>query len=171
MSSADKKEELKFCLNPNCNTRLRPRTQPNYWLFQFNPKIYRWFDRNIDTNDPEQWLTSQHSKNIKERDLVAIWASGKKAGIYALGEIITNPTKTPLNLSQQKYYIDKTNIHKFQEKKSVTVKYFNIKMEPLLEDQCRNDPILSEMQVFNNSQGTNFRLKNTQWNRILLAAN
>jgi len=38
---------------------------------------------------------------------------------------------------------------------------------PLLEDECRKDPILSAMQVLKSPQGTNFPLTKKQWNRIL----
>jgi 5-methylcytosine-specific restriction protein B len=136
-------------------------------MFQFNPKIYRWFDRIRDTQEPEQWLTSQHSKYIHKGDLVAIWASGEKAGINALGQIITDPSKAQLKVDQVKYWIDKANISKFQENKSVLVKYLKIiKETPLLEDECQNNPTLLGLQVFINPQGTNFSLQYEQWQKI-----
>jgi len=161
-----------FCPNPDCGTLLNLCPQPKHWLFQFNPKIYRWFERIRDTKEPEQWLTSRYAKYIHKGDLVAIWASGEKAGIYAVGEIITNPAKKQLNANQHKYWIDETGIYKFQEKDSVFIKYLNVTLDqPILQDECRGDPVLFELQVFNDPQGTNFRLTYEQWDRILQLMN
>jgi len=100
--------------------------------------------------------------------MVAIWASGEKAGVYSLGEIITNPRQKSLNSEQEKYWSKKADIYKFQEKDSVIIKYLKVVIDrPLLEDECEKDPILSTLQVLKNPQGTNFLLSKKQWNRIL----
>lgn len=163
--SSEQHELDRFC--PDCGTFLRPRRQPKHWAFQFNPTIYRWFDRRKENRETEQWLTSQHARSIHEGDLVAIWASGEKAGVYAIGEVITNPRQIPLNPAQEKYWSKKADIEKFQEKKSVITKYLKVAIDrPLLEDECRKDPVLSDMQVLKNLQGTNFQLTKKHWNRI-----
>jgi hypothetical protein len=155
-----------FC--PKCGTFLQPRPQPKHWLFQFNPAAYNWFDRIKENKETEQWLTSQHAKQIHEGDMVAIWASGEKAGVYAIGQIITNPRQKALDPDQEKYWIEKSSICKFQEKPSAIVKYLKVAFDkPLLHDRCRLDSTLSAMQVFTNPQGTNFPLAREQWNRIL----
>jgi len=156
----------RFC--PYCGTFLSPRCQLKYWVFQFNPAIYRWFDRIKENKETEQWLTSQYAKDIHEGDKVAIWASGEKAGVYAIGEIITNPRKSPLTTEQEKYWANKEDIYKFREKYSVTIKYLKVIIDrPLLEDECNKDPALSDMAVLKQPQGTNFPLTKKQWNRIL----
>lgn len=155
-----------FC--PYCGTFLSPRCQLKYWVFQFNPTIYRWFDRMKENKETEQWLTSQYAKDIHEGDKVAIWASGEKAGVYAIGEIITNPRKSPLTTEQEKYWTNKEDIYKFREKYSVTIKYLKVIIDkPLLEYKCNNDPALSDMAVLKQPQGTNFPLTKKHWNRIL----
>lgn len=154
----------RFC--PDCGTFLR--RQLKHWVFQFNPSIYRWFDRIKENRETEQWLTSQYAESIRERDKVAIWASGEKAGVYAIGEVITNPIKRPLTTEQEKYWTNKEDIFKFQEKYSVIIKYLKVIIDrPLLEDECSKDPILSDMAVLKQPQGTNFPLTKKEWNRIL----
>jgi predicted nucleic acid-binding Zn-ribbon protein len=156
----------KFC--PDCGTFLHRPRQPKRWIFQFNPAIYRWFDWIKANRETEQWLTSQHARDIHKRDKVAIWASGDKAGIYAIGEIEANPSKRPLNLGQEKYWTGKADVYKFREKNSVTIKYMKVIIDrPLLEDKCSKDPILSAMEILKQPQGTNFQLTREQWNRIL----
>ena len=148
---------------------LSEKPQPKHWLFQFNPSTYQWLDRIKQTKEPEQWLVSQHAKLIQKGDLVAIWGSNNKGGIYALGKIITNPAKNPLNPNQAKYFSDLAYIAKFAQKHSVYVEHFKISGEnPLLEQGlCNEDKILGDLQVFLNPQGTNFRLSPEQWDRIL----
>lgn len=89
--------------------------------------------------------------------MVAIWASGERAGIYAIGEIVTNPRGKSLNPEYEKYWTRKGDICKFQEKNSVIIKYSSYFLDrPLLEDECSKDPVLSAMRVLKNPQGTNF---------------
>jgi len=156
----------RFC--PDCGTLLSPRRQPKFWLFQFNPIIYRWFDWLKENRETEQWLISRYAGDIKKGDKVAIWASGAKAGVYAIGEIMTNPSERPLNLEQQKYWAQQEDAFKFEYRSSVTIRHLKVFIDsPLLEDQCRKDPVLSTMEILKQSQGTNFWLTKEQWNRIL----
>jgi predicted RNA-binding Zn-ribbon protein involved in translation (DUF1610 family) len=164
--SPDKINSLRFC--PKCGTVLQLRPQPKHWLFQFNPLAYGWLDRIKSTQEPEQWLVSQHSKLIHTGDLVAIWAAGQKSGIYAIGQIMTNPGKKSLNHEQEKYFSEEDAILKFQENPSAMVKYLKILVEtPLLQKDCHQDSLLCDLQVFINPRGTNFRLTTEQWNRIM----
>ncbi len=157
-----------FCPDVNCKTSLYPKPQPKHWLFQFNPYTYKWIDRIKETQEPEQWLLSQYAKLIQKGDLIAIWGSNHNGGIYALGNIITNPATKPLNPNQIKYFSDLAYVAKFLEKRSVMVEYFKFSGErPLLEQGvCSEDKMLSDLQVFMNPQGTNFRLSSEQWDRI-----
>lgn len=155
-----------FCLG--CGTLLNFIPQPKHWLFQFNTSVYNWFERIKETREPEQWLVSQHSKFIQKGDLIAVWGSGQKAGVFALGKIMNNPAKNPFNINQEKYFLNKCELSKFQEKRSAYVEYFRVCLEkPLLQQECFEDKTLLNLQVFMNPQGTNFRLTSEQWSRIL----
>ena len=162
-------EQSKFNrLCPDCGTFLQKRPQPKHWLFQFNPSVYKWFDRIQETNEPEQWLISQCVKLIRKGDLVAIWGSGQRSGIYALGQVITNPAKNRLSPNQEKYFLDRDSISKFQEHYSAFVEYFKVCLEkPLLQEECSRDKALLDMQILTKQQGTNFRVTFEQWNRII----
>lgn len=156
----------RYC--PSCGTLLSKPLRPKPWVFQFNPSTYRWFDRLKENKETEQWLTSRHVRDIREGDKVAIWASGEKAGIYAIGEIVTNPKMNPLDPKQEKYWTNKEDICKFEENCSVIVKYSKVIIDrPLLESKCHSDPFLADMAVLKGAQGTNFSLTRKQWNRIV----
>lgn len=155
----------RFC--PNCGTMLRPL---RCWIFQFNPAVYLWHDWIKENGESkyEQWLVSQHAREIHKGDRVAIWASGERAGIYALGEILEEPRIKPLSLEQQKYWIKKEDIKKFEEKKSTMVRYLkSIIDNPLLEEACRKDNLLKNMEILKHPQGTNFYLDKEHWKRIV----
>lgn len=139
-----------------------------YWVFQFNPAIYRWHEQINENREKEQWSVSQHAKNIQKGDRVAIWASGEKAGIYAIAEVIENPSIRPLNKNQEKYWTGKDNSIKFEDKPNVVISYLKpVINNPLLEGICRKDPVLKTMKILRHPQGTNFPLKREQWKRIL----
>jgi len=105
---------------------------------------------------------------IRKGDLVAVWGSGQKAGVYGLGQVATDPTKKPLNPNQAKYFVDKDSIDKFQEHYSAFVQYSKVCLdEPLLQEDCNRDALLSQMQILTKQQGTNFRLTYEQWTRIV----
>ena len=147
---------------------MQPKPKPKHWLFQFNPSTYRWFDRNKETAEPEQWLISQLSTLIHRGDLVAVWGSGQKAGVYGLGEVLTNPAKRPLNPAQAKYFVNQDSVDKFLEHYSAMVQYSKVLLEkPLSQEHCSRDPVLSKMQIMANQQGTNFRLTYDEWIRIV----
>jgi hypothetical protein len=159
------KNQVMFC--PKCGTRLTARSLPKYWVFQFNPSIYRWSDRIATANEPEQWLVSHHFSRISINDLVAIWRSGDKSGIYAIGEVISSPEIKSLNPAQEQFFTNKYAIMKFSNTPSVNVRYLKVRLDkPILQKDCEADKILLEMQILLNPQGTNFRLTPAQGERI-----
>jgi len=164
--SSNEYERSRFC--PDCGTFLSHPRKPKCWVFQFNPAIYRWFDWVEEKRDSEQWLVSQHVRDIHKRDKAAIWASGEKAGFYAIGEVETNPNKKPLNKEQEKCWTRKLDALKFEDKSSVIIRYVKLFVDrPLLAKECLQDPILRSMEILKQPQGTNFPLTIEQWNRIL----
>jgi len=163
-------ERSRYC--PDCGTLLQRRRSPKYWVFQFNSSTYTWFDWVRKNREVEQWLTSQYAREIRQGDKVAIWSSGKDAGVYALGEVATNPRKSQLNPEQRLHWTKKADVSKFQTKCSVIVRYSKVIVDrPLLEAECAVDTVLSNIGVLRQAQGTNFPLTKDQWNRILELVN
>jgi hypothetical protein len=151
----------------NCGTLLTPSPKPCYWIFQFNPKVYRWFDRIKETRKPELWLASQHPEYMKKGDFVAIWASGKSAGVYALSRTITFATDMSLNDDDKKYYQNDQAIYKFLYNRSVLIEHFrDLSTSPLFKSQCLEDATLKSLNVLNHQQATNILITTDQWSRI-----
>ncbi|HSV48750.1 MAG TPA: EVE domain-containing protein [Candidatus Acidoferrales bacterium] len=141
-----------------------------YWLFQFNPKVYLWFERMLDTggNKPEQWLAHRYSEYMKKGDFVAIRASGKDAGIYALGQLITSAVDKVLDKSDLKYWIKEEAANKFLYNRSVLVEYYkNLSTKPILDVEYEKDEVLKDLKTLTRQQATNFQIKSEQWQRIV----
>lgn len=108
-----------FC--PKCGTFLQKKPPERYWLFQFNPKIFRWHNQIRQTGSRERWLVSRYSTTIGVGNGVVIWSSGWEAGVHALGKIISYPRVVKLNDDEAKFWVDKSAVEKFKEKRSVLV--------------------------------------------------
>jgi DNA-directed RNA polymerase subunit RPC12/RpoP len=153
---------------PDCGTLLKPAPKTLHWIFQFNPKTYRWFDRMKETRRPEQWLASRDSEYMKKGDFVAIWASGKSAGVYALGQMVTYATYMSLSADDEKYWRNNQAIDKFLYHRSVLLEYFSdLSICPLLESRCLEDDTLKTLRVLDHLQATNFQINVEQWDRIV----
>ncbi|HMK94267.1 MAG TPA: EVE domain-containing protein [Candidatus Limnocylindrales bacterium] len=141
----------------------------SYWIFQFNPEVYDWFGWMKENRASEQWLVTRFAKLISVEDKVAIWASGKDSGIYALGETVTYPLKNPLNPEQVKYYKSSRNVDKFIVKPSVSVKYLKTFLDnPISKNRCKEDCVLSSLGILSDfTNATNFKVSKSQWNKIL----
>lgn len=72
---------------PNNSTR---RT----WIFQGNPDKYR-LENALQNEKEEWWNLNQHAKSVRTGDRALIWISGEKAGIYAIGSVLTDPEVRP----------------------------------------------------------------------------
>jgi len=57
------------------------------WLIQCNPKVTDAVDLRRGGELPTNWTVNIRVDEIQAGDLVVFWLSGKKAGVYALGEI------------------------------------------------------------------------------------
>lgn len=138
------------------------------WIFQFNPDKFRWFDWIKEKKEAEQWLVTRHELDIRKGDKVAIWASGRDAGIYALSEVITDPKDEPLNKEEEKYFKEKSYKIRFLQYKNVWIKYIKIFIEKTLtRKECIEDPILKNMEILKQIQTTNVKLRQKEWNRII----
>jgi hypothetical protein len=77
------------------------------WFFQANPKYYD-IDAALSTLDRIWWRAPQYTNEIHVGDVVALWRSGKNAGIVGLGRVVAEPqwhamgeTEKPFVLSDE----------------------------------------------------------------------
>lgn len=137
------------------------------WIFQGNPLRYKVYEALCDESlKQDTWLVSQYRDEIHVGDIGLIWKARKASGIYAVGEIISNPQIMTELPESSKYWIDKSDRGK--EILRVLIRY-KLKLRltnALFSDDLKKIPELRSLHIFKQSQGTNFKVESSQWQII-----
>ena len=121
------------------------------WLFQESPKNYRMLDAIRDLEEVV-WPVKIKSyfKEMAVEDVVLIWVSGKKAGIYALAEII-ELLKESEEVPDIDYWIETKVLENGNERPKVRLRFTNKLLEkPLLKEKLKQDDILKDLLIIRN---------------------
>ena len=139
----------------------------NFWIFQANPQRYDIMNALADDEigDSIHWLVNQYKTDINKGHIGMIWLSGKEAGIYAITEILTDPTLMLEPEPEKKYWTDASD--KEGEKTRVKMKIIkNLLHLPLTKETIMQTEGLQGMRILRQPQGTNFRVTTEEWNII-----
>lgn len=163
----------RFC--ESCNTFLIKKKTTTIagkrrWIFQTNPKKFRIHDwwRDHPSSLEMTWAVRQYKKDIRKAQQGIIWVAGRNGGVFATVEIVTNPRKSVgWDLGEKDYWIERSEQLKADEHPRIRLRYIHKLFDtPIPRNYCKNDPILSTIEVFQRPQGTNFPLTKKQWDRI-----
>lgn len=55
-----------------------------YWIFKYNPQLYRLADRLADPNPEVTWTVSRYRDQIAPGDTIFVWETGSNRGIRAV---------------------------------------------------------------------------------------
>jgi len=136
----------------------------NIWLFQANPTAeHTQFPQHLaevaETTDAanwsDTWSVTRFAKDMQPGDRVMFWFSGKDAGIYASGLLLSEP-----------YDADEDPITGSRTQVDVWID-LNHAQQPLLKDSLRDDPELGDLHVISVPNGTNFKATQTNWDAYL----
>ncbi len=122
----------------------------NIWLFQANPQIYNLAEdlQNFQVADEDWWDVTRFKNEMKQGDKVILWVAGKQGGVYALGELLSEPNE------------EKGGTWK------VPFRYTHILDRPVLRDTIKGHPILRNMEILRMAQGANKRVTKEEWNAL-----
>ena len=137
------------------------------WIFQANPDRFDILNALSDISyDKDTWLVNQYKSQIKKGDVVLIWMSGvEDGGIYAVGEILTNPTVMRDNPHTDKYWLNDGD--RGQEKLRVNLKVTNKFLNhPIFRSELKNIGKLKKLSILKNPRGTNFPVAESEWKII-----
>lgn len=138
-------------------------SEPATWIFQASPAHYD-IEASLKTENVELWNLRQHASKVNTGDRVLIWISGKKSGIYAVGEVTTQPVDR-LDSSTGKSYWKSTGGHQVWPR--VEVRYNRVLLErPLLKRYLEFDAALSNLKILKQPRGTNFSVTPAEWEAI-----
>jgi hypothetical protein len=120
----------------------------NTWLFHADPADY-----NIEEEVPSQlvsgktedWRSWVFHGDMQDRDRVILWQSGKKGGVYALGELAGTPYKAAGEIR-------------------VAVRYRELLKQPVFKGELRRHPLLRNLAILKMPNGKNpCRVRNEEW--------
>lgn len=135
---------------------------PNYWIFQGNPNIFKITDALKDGN-LQSWKIVAHKDKIKIGDQVIIWQTGNDAGCYALAEVVSEVGVFEEKYEEKQYYANKDESIATDRVRIKILK--NLADSPILWDDLKDNLLFSNFKAGN--QGTNFSATQEQFNTLL----
>lgn len=146
--------------------RLDKEPQNRAWLFQANPQYFDLADatnvREIQAGSNDSWAVMRYGEEMQPGDSVVLWQSGDRAGIYALGFLTSEPYARDVDATEEEI---KERPY-LEAKKWVNLQYTQILEPPVLRDEVKKHPVLSDIQVMQFPRGTNFRLTTEEWEAV-----
>ncbi len=145
------------------------RSGSRAWIFQANPFRYDVLNALSDSSldgSIKCWLVNQHRKEIKSGDVVFIWMSGKESGIYAMAEIICDPTIMKAPPEDDKFWIGDEDRN--QARLRVKLKTKNTFLNnPLFRTTIKATPGFENLSILKYFQGANFPVTDDEYRRLL----
>jgi hypothetical protein len=157
--------ELKVVL-PLHEYEISDNEDPTVWIFQGNPDRYDVLNALSDKEigNSIHWLVNQHKQKIKKGHIALIWMSGKEAGIYAIARIDSDPRLIPEFSAERKYWIG-TNENEVANRVRLTI-IRRLINNPILKEKLLKISGLSQLSILRQFQGTNFPVKDSEWQII-----
>lgn len=137
------------------------------WIFQANPNRYDILNALADDKigTEKHWLVNQHKNEISIGDIGLIWLSGREGGIYAVAEITSNPEMLVASFEEEKYWIDSDDKNQERLRVKMDLK-INLLNNPITKEDLKKTAGLESLSIFRQSQGTNFRVTENEWEII-----
>jgi hypothetical protein len=113
------------------------------------------------------WLVSRYQDEISASDIGLVWKAGQRSGIYAVGDVLSNPQMMYDLEESRKYW--KFESDRNQKFLRVTIHYkLKLKLtNALLKAELQKIPKLRNLEIIKRPIGTNFRVTSEEWRVIL----
>ena len=113
-----------------------------YWIFQCNPSRFDLLGEIARGEKGDHWSVNQHRAEIKKDDRILFRISGRTAGIYATGTVLSNPYPASQSDEFGKFKVD--------------VRYDSLLDPPILRAETDNHRVLKNLLALRGREGTNF---------------
>lgn len=138
------------------------------WIFQGNPIKYRIVDMLADdeVTNGFHWKVSRYTKDILKGHTGLIWLSGKKAGIYAVTEIMTDYPQLLFETDAEKkyWYRDEAEKGAVLRVKMKLIK--SLVNNPLSKERIKRTEGFQNLSILKQPRGTNFTVSIDEWSKI-----
>jgi hypothetical protein len=123
-----------------------------FWIFKYNPELYRLADRLADPNPDLTWTVSRYRNQIGPGDTIFVWETGRNRGIRAILRAEGVPQDMAELESEQPYWAQRDADVRCRVRATIIRRDVN-----LSHTELRTVTGLENLSVFHGfQQGTNF---------------
>lgn len=135
--------------------------EQRFWLFQANVTRYHLQSelQQLGQGGLETWMVTRHRDEMRVGDPVALWQSGKQAGVYGIAEITGEPFET--EMPDWSHDTSKTKVGW-----QVPLRVLSVPEDPILKGEILGNANLADLGVIRSPQGTNFKVTPQQWKAL-----
>ncbi len=133
------------------------------WTFQANPNIYD-IDRAVRELNQIEWTVRQNRKRVHADDRAYVWRSGPQAGVIATGRVATEPTDSPPDRAEDRFYLQRDDFSKVEARVKIVIE--EVLDDPLLRTELREDPILKDLGILHFANATVHEVKPREEARV-----
>ena len=137
-----------------------PNKKVKYWLFQSSPQVFRLTEA-LAADAVATFAIKAHKKAIKIGDKVILWQSGKKAGCYALGTVLSPPANQAITPKEKSYFLSK-----IEEEQRIQLRIeYNLWNRPITKEMLPNSQHFAAFYA--GTPGTNFKATKKQYEELV----
>jgi hypothetical protein len=125
------------------------------WIFQSNPERYQ-LKSALQKLKKETWLVSRYRNEIRKGGRVYLWQSGDDGGIVGLADVIEEPRPQPESPESAPFVLKREGLEGDQVR--ALLRYTAKVDPPISRKYLLTLPALSNLSIFKQSQGSNFRV-------------
>ncbi len=138
----------------------RPDEAHKVWIFQANPNhfdLVAYLEApSTQVGSVDSWSVRRYENQIRDGDTVLLWSAGKSAGIYGAGTIVGSSYARPRQEWESNDAPDVGRAIDYRLDRSFVDR-------PILRSDLLRDPVLKELSVIRQPNGTNFPVTPEQW--------
>ncbi len=146
--------------DPDIHPLWNPETvEGTTWIFQSSPRLFDLRGA-LAALTEMTWSVRQHVSQIKTGDTAYMWEAGERAGILAKARVLTDPEDLPPDPTEKPF--DRGWEQSSGTDSRVRIRLEQILPQPLSRGALLAHPVLKDLPVIKQPQGTNFKLSKKQ---------
>ena len=149
---------------PTKNDPVPYAREPQVWLFQSNPKFYRFLEA-LQSLDRMQFLTNRYKNRIKTGDIVLLWMSGNHAGIYAQARVVEGVVERKDDGDDASFWVDPNAAVTAKPRVVLSIER-RFLANPVLKGTIAATEGLDRLLILRQPNGTNYPVKSDEWERL-----